>query len=196
MKARPILMHATSIQSLLAGRKTQTRRIVKWPKRSPVIDTILSWTIGGRKFGRCPYGAPGDYLYVREAWRVGVGYDSLPGSAFVSPTIGYEADGGARSPHTGRYRHARFMPCWASRLTLRLNDVRVERVQDCSVFDALEEGVEQSAEGWTPLEAFQKLWNDTNGPGAWERNEWTWALTFEVVNKNVDAVLAPIKGAA
>lgn len=238
MKARPILMHARSVQNLLAGRKTQTRRIVKFPPRMLDDGAPPSICHGFGDWGRrgvgwdfyvagagnevldCPYGVaagyarPGDLLWVREAWRLGKGYDGVKGSGIDgaalsgSILIAYE---GATPPGmvVGRYRHARFMPRWASRLTLELTDVRVERVQDCSEADALAEGVVIPSDAATPQEIvaaggtqddvltarhmFEYLWNDTNGPGAWERNDWVWALTFVAIRRNVDDVIREVE---
>jgi hypothetical protein len=84
-----------------------------------------------------------------------------------------------------------------SRLTLRLTDVRVEQVQEINVDDVLAEGVDCPRHARGPCndscgelgEDFRALWNDTNGPGAWDRNDWVWALHFEVLRQNVDTVL-------
>ena len=83
-------------------------------------------------------------------------------------------------------------PRWASRLTLLVTDVRVQRVQEISEEDAIAEGVkgrlkqfarhpgQEPAGQWTAVEEFESLWEQTYGPGAWERNDWVWAIGFEV----------------
>jgi hypothetical protein len=201
MKARPILMHARSIQNLLAGRKSQTRRIVKpQPKRrwlAEMFDGCALFSRPGTLAGeftqavKCPYGLVGDLLWVRETFapnRV------LPMSHREPGEFIYRAD---RDPEDGgvkwsaNWKPSIHMPRRASRLTLQLTYVRVERVQDISDWDAYAEGIKDGdAPASTPCQQFERLWNNTNGPGAWKRNDWTWALSFEVLRKNVDAVLA------
>lgn len=188
MKARPILMHERSIQNLLAGRKTQTRRVLK-PQPLDIIpmpkDPQRRWTVllerdpPRGEVVRCRYGEPGDLLYVRETHFVDGPHQSVL----------YAADG-VDGPNGG-WTPSIHMPRWASRLTLELTDVRVERVQDCSVADIAAEGWEtrnlgaeidrDAARDW-----WQDVWNDTNGPGAWKRNDWCWCLTFKVHRLNVD----------
>lgn len=99
-------------------------------------------------------------------------------------------------------RLGRFMPRWASRITLLVTDVRVERLQDCSEADAIAEGIEQSGRffglpdaDWDDAEssavaAYHRLWDSINGPGAWEANPWVVAVMFAVVRGNIDQVAA------
>lgn len=204
MKAKPILMHGRSIQNLLAGRKTQTRRIInRVAEWGPVTDFGASDTPGyayhfrdrrGRwndckeraVWSRCPYGRPGDLLYVRETW------------ADEGDWIAYRADrrdeDGYLDPPGIKYRPSIHMPRWVSRITLHLTDVRVERVQDINGYDAYWEGVNDGDghrgghPSYTIME-FRRLWNDTNGASAWERNDWVWVLEFRVIHANVDDVL-------
>lgn len=192
-------MHARSIQNLLAGRKTQTRRIVKWLWGAPHAQ---AWSVKNGRFEyadndgwhdcappRCLYGSSGDLLWVRES----VLFNSEPGRG-ESPWI-YRAD--VDHPEAVRisedcnanWRPSIHMPRRASRLTLRLTDVRVERVQETSVDDILCEGIILTADDEGHRAAWAKLWDHTNGPGAWERNDWCWCLSFEVLRQNVDVVL-------
>lgn len=108
-----------------------------------------------------------------------------------------------------RYRAGMHMPRWASRLTLTVTDVRVERLQDCSRDDAIAEGVaEYPCEGphrgpnatyWTadrghpehgarttPVAAYRALWETINGEGSWEANPWVIAISFTVEQRNID----------
>lgn len=173
MKERGILFSAPMVRALLAGTKTQTRRVAT-PKRSiePMTD-------------ECPYG-PGDLLWVREAWRVAAVHDHVPGSelGFGSlPQVQYVAIGDGRDEtrvQWGRYRHARFMPRWASRITLEITEVRVERLQAISQEDARAEGFElgpppciDDPGGW-----YRRLWEQINGPSSWEANPWVWCVSF------------------
>ena len=139
MNDRPIPFSAKMVRAILAGRKTQTRRVMKpakakRPKRWLIDDTAVNGLV-------CPYGEPGDLLWVREAWRAPSQYDDRPPSRIPHGVdVQYIADAGA--PWASRYRHARFMPRGVSRLTLRITDVRVERLQDISEADARAEGCE------------------------------------------------------
>lgn len=204
-----IIMSGDNPRLLRAGAKTQTRRIVKY--RAYAEQDALVYP------HECPYGEPGDLLWVREAWHVGKGYDELPGSKFTSPTVGYEADHGSHVPRIGRYRHSRFMPRWASRLTLELTHVRVQRLQDISEEDALAEGMQwvddvPTSDGPKRLcfglphvgtdsarHAYETLWESLHNPKGlcaedepkgWAANPLVWALTFRVHVEQVDSVLA------
>lgn len=158
-----------------------------------------------------PYAA-GDRLWVREAWRTMDGLDALSGAQIAANCheagyprawcpIQYEADGARANwlgdPHTfgtkpGRYRHARFMPRWASRLTLLVTYVRVQRLQEISRGDAMEEGCPfpNMAAGPDPRNWFAALWDSLHGNGAWHQNPWVCATTFTVHPANIDTLEA------
>jgi hypothetical protein len=219
-REKPILFSGPMVCSILGGKKTQTRRIIK-PVRNfehhgickpeMAADSWAVWWHGAETdrvgcLQECPYGKPGDRLWVREAWRTGSKLDSLSWlgiserakEAGYSPgcPIRYEASGTVRrwgdndTDHFGgwgRYRHARFMPCWASRITLEITEVRVERLQEISEEDARAEGVEITDE-WTGaaedlngrhVMAYSILWDSINGKASWKANPWVWALTFK-----------------
>ncbi len=149
--------------------------------------------------------AVGDRLYVREAWRVAAGYDGhspakshkgkpvLPNFAVVA----YEAD--TLPEGVGKLRQAMHLPRWASRLTLTVTDVRVERLQNISDEDAIAEGIERSerfpdrfmtpaGDYAVPVVAYQRLWESINGPGSWDANPWIVAYTFTVHHGNIDTL--------
>lgn len=153
MTERPILFSAEMVRAILDGRKTQTRRVMKvqpYPDsivtvehyNQTVIDRHGDMQPGPEIFGahwddgerglRCPYGAPGDTLWVRETWA------PHPHGVMRCGAV-YRADQGA-VPDAGRWRPSIHMPRWASRITLRITDVRVERFQDISEDDARAEG--------------------------------------------------------
>lgn len=228
MKDRPILFSGPMIRALLEGRKTQTRRIVKpQPNCKPhllVVRDRLSamWGVPethSNEVVPCPYGQPGDLLWVRETWAMESNlcyqdvYDK-PGNP-LGPVRwhGNEEEGRwfdcpryrASEPETllvtpddesgekMRWKPSIHMPRWAARLTLELTDVRIERVQDISEEDAQAEGVILRP---TPVHrfadhriAFTVLWESINGPTAWNLNPWVWALTFRVHQVNVDEFL-------
>ena len=162
MTERPIPFRDWEVLATLKGDKTQARRVMKVQPPADAVVTVehFNQTVIDRHgdmqpgpgiFGahwydgeygcRCPYGAPGDTLWVREAWRAWSQYDDLPPSRLpLGVDVQYTAD--ASAPWASRYRSPRFMPRWASRITLRIEDVRVERLQDISEDDARAEGCE------------------------------------------------------
>jgi hypothetical protein len=206
MSDKPIIFSGPMVRALLGGRKTQTRRVLNLNQMHPVMKTephtitvhgsnlICRWHSGLRYDVKSPY-APGDRLYVREAWRAAPPYDGLAPSEMVGDeSIKYEADGHWESwgwgdtgcTEGGRYRHARFMPRWASRLTLTVTDVRVQRLQEISVDDAIAEGRPQGGEFLSARRWFHQLWNSLHGPEAWDANPWVVCLSFQTHRKNID----------
>lgn len=223
MKDRPILMSGPMVRATRNDLKTQTRRIVKpepwhvmrpkgnephWPYKF-VFDEG-STTSGEPVEMRCPYGKPGDLLWVRETWAKHAG-DIDPGDAITPASwVGvdgplYRADG--RNYDEVRWIPSIHMPRWASRLTLELTDVRVQRLMDISDEDAIAEGVKKVRDhcyvipGFdydlaglchtSPQTPFMKLWdsiNEARGSG-WDANPWVWALTFRVIKENIDRVI-------
>lgn len=200
MKQRPLRYIAPMARATLADTKTLTRRIVK--------DTALEWLerdgftpefVALPENGLCPYGYHGDQLWVREAWRTVAEVDHLP-PRDLNPAhrIWYEADA-PHQPGFGKYRPSMFMPRWASRITLEIASVRVERLQDISEADAMAEGIaygptcdEEGRSGgyhwdrnrededvWpTAVQAFRQLWIGINGPDSWAANPWVWRVEF------------------
>ena len=222
IKERGILMHARSVNGILAGRKTQTRRICKlnpaylerhcavgaedWKKNREALTS-------GRLDAplRCPYGQPGDRLLVRESYYQFGHWEPVPGVRtakgrmkwrFVAhddvilfePPEGQEIRKGRhhKDPQTATWhkRNGRFMRNVYSRITLEIIDVRVERVQDITPAAVYAEGVRMVACGdheFDPTNAamcielrelWAQLWDDNNGKGAWERNDWVWVVEF------------------
>lgn len=214
-KARPIIMSGESVRAILAGRKTQTRRVVKpQPFDAPERIGVAPLDGGGSGFSdddgevwRCPYGAIGDLLWVRETWsvwRMGGYWEPRECDEIEGPIDkqsfdenGYELCFRASEPDAvaDRWRSPLYMPRWASRLTLRITDVRVERVQDISELDAEREGVERGPSGrgvypgtgaaqvMTYRDGYRLAWDALNAKRGygWDANPWVWALTFEVV---------------
>lgn len=192
MKERPILFSSPMVRALLAGKKTQTRSVVK-PPTSPRIPTIPI-------IESCPYGMPGERLWVRETFALApLCNDPEPGNEDDWSPV-YRADGDERPWLSSLDEDAVevrppckpsiFMPRWASRLTLRITDVRVQRVQEISEADARAEGVghvesvARLVESGDYRIAFAELWDSINGKRAtWASNPYVWAITFEVVDK-------------
>jgi len=230
MSTAPILFSAPMVRAL-DGRKTQTRRIVKqqppngWDRHCWYAAPVYGWTSEPEPTAtwhkvRCPYGVPGDLLYVKEAWTFVNVQRRGDQSEFV---VAYNADGAdlpnrpsifVHDPDSRWYdaalgwfdrrkRTSIHMPRWASRLTLRITDVRVQQLHEISEEDAIAEGlyvnrdgcydwdVERVKEcGWvSPIGAYRDLWESINGPGSWAANPWVWRIAFDVIKRNVDDVL-------
>ena len=129
---------------------------------------------------RCPYGQPGDRLWVRETFR---------SKQQCGETIDwtYRADCPALTEYLFPWKPSIFMPRQASRITLEIVGVRVERLQDISDFDAYKEGAESKASRVTGpycmsyVEGFKQLWESINGPDSWDQNPWVWVVEFKEV---------------
>jgi hypothetical protein len=132
---------------------------------------------------------PGDRLWVREAWAPHPDGVMAHGAVY---RLCHES-AAQTGPGIERWRPSIHMPRWASRLTLSVTDVRVQRLQEISEADAQAEGVAPFVWVDRPLDAphrynFQLLWNDLHGPGAWEADPHVVALTFSVEQRNIDAL--------
>lgn len=196
MKERGISFQGWGVRAILEGRKTQTRRVATGKHK--MIN-------GGVRpvAGDCPYGQPGDLLWVREKWRLVELNYQLPNARFMDVQYSDFTVQGWREnwksqfksfdakerwtvdsigDRFGRWRSPIHMPRWASRLTLRLTDVRVQRVQEISEEDARAEGTTGLVGAMT---GFPYAWdsiNDERGYG-WDANPWVWVLTFELVER-------------
>ena len=207
MKERPILFNAPMVRALLAGTKTHTRRALK-PQPSEFVGgpgvtlrdgspaPLIALDDSVEPYGReiaCPYGKPGDRLWVRETW-----HDA---SSSLHSCALYRADG--IDLHWDKWAPSIHMPRWASRITLEITSVRVERLQDISEVDAAAEGLTFSAKARrsdgcmgiyelhmpdgklhfndNARDLFRTLWEQINGPDSWAANPWVWAIEFRRV---------------
>ncbi len=187
-KERPILFSGPMVRALLEGRKTQTRRLVT-PDPGPLaafykIDAFNVALFTNGQDRRCPHGTAVDTLWVRETWAQ-VPYCRADGNDIL-----YRSD---RDYQTISWRPSIFMPRWASRLTLRITSVRVERLQDISEEDAVAEGCTHTGlnsngtlvsadEIESAREQFARLWDGINGKRApWASSPWVWVLGLERV---------------
>ena len=211
---KPMLFNAPMVLAILDGRKTQTRQVVKphpesdiqsvYPDASengfifwsaPPSDKLAEFTKEQyQDQGINPPHPVGSRIWVRETWRA---YDRM----LECPCYDY-----CQCPPTGtilyrashavcdeKWRPSVHMPRWASRITLEITDVRVQRLQEISGIDAKAEGVSVPAHipqdgadlDWARRE-FQSLWNSIHGPDAWEQNPWVWAYTFRRVESEAD----------
>jgi len=228
MKERPILFSAPMVRAVLSGTKTQTRRVVKpQPMQiglSPDMRKITTPYNGDGEFLAaaltCPYGKPGDRLWVRETWQY---YDWTDDG---EPCIRYAADNATAWPETSteewgekmqdvwaalsmnenyaidmaardrRWRPSIHMPRWASRITMEVTGVKVERLQDISEADAMAEGIVSAGDGngfqladtthymGAARDSYASLWQSINGPGSWDANPWVWCVSFLRVSTN------------
>jgi hypothetical protein len=205
MADRPILFSAPMVQALIAGRKTQTRRVLKPPYGTMEYCADRTWRPIYTKAFR------GDRLWVREAVAL-VG--TVDPQWVLYRADGYEAECARHGfdkpyPSEPRWRPSIHMPRWASRLTLTVTEVRVQRLKDISEADAVAEGCIMDPEpdeygGHMPAEIahenggdigwdnardwFADLWESINGPDAWEANPWVVAISFTVQQGNIDAL--------
>ena len=228
MKERPIIMSGPSLAAILDGKKTQTRRIVKdatgafWDHaayRPSVVDGVVQWSLldGSRPnnvnyspMPRCPYGKVGDYLWVKETFALAPVCEDPDPEIDDDWHVVYRADGDERPWRTSLDENAEevpppwkpsiFMPRWASRITLEVTGVRVERLHAITDDDARAEGVEP----YTPPSgcispdqrvpgpgfddarlgdqphrlAFADRWGDVHGDDSWAANPWVWVIEF------------------
>ena len=204
MKERPIIFGGEGVRAILADAKTQSRRVVR-------LDTLKThqrrhagcWQdITPDLMALCRYGVVGDRLWVKETWAAQHDMDTLKPSEMVLSEVrmhyaATEDKGGLL------WRTPLFMPRWASRLTLQIANVRVQRLQEIGEEDALAEGVRELPlqEGepgawWTadalsgsalhardPIGAYRNRWDSINSKRTpWASNPWVWAISFERVS--------------
>lgn len=210
MTEKPILFSAPMVRAILDGRKSQTRRIIKPQPVGPVFIATdpktpryclpynETLTMGGLAM-RCPYGQPGDRLWVRETCRAEELPSGLDGVRYLAddcfiPIENTEAASDAwlslaayrqrlSGHHKCRKMPAIHMPRWASRITLEITGIRMERLQDISESDALAEGIDPK---FPPDEQvanaarmrYADIWESINGPGSWAANPWVWVVEF------------------
>lgn len=208
-------MSGPMVLAILGGHKTQTRRLFKLPRNTVWYDgegglggeregnlchtkTNGWWHVSELL---CPYGTDGEMLWVRETWRPGV--DERGHGLAV-----YKADGSARwmlcddggdgdpvgigsaavpyVPEKVAWRPGIYMPRWASRISLRITSIRIERLNEISEEDAEVEGSKFAMSLSEPKQfadsariAFAARWEALHGPGSWSENPWVWAIGFE-----------------
>lgn len=211
MKERPILFSGPMVRAILDGRKTQTRRVVKLTDAGRVKKpgSHKNWHLGDPDAVlACQYGEPGDRMWVRETFanEVQVEHDQPPPHNDGRP-VWYDDDG---LWHQAHYRatdpapdlmyedhprdepHCRWtpsihMPRKASRITLEISGVRVERLNDICELHAQKEGAPLLSCGYdakadlsfaSHVKGFSNLWESINGHGSWEKNPWVWVIEF------------------
>ncbi len=225
-KEHPVLFSGPMVNAILGGRKTQTRRVIKPPLKHPNWTYFTYFKESGHAIEdgpdypdnkederRCPYGQPGDRLWVREAWRP---------DDFDSSNVIYRADMPQDALDEARgiikWKPSIHMPRWASRITLEISKVRVERLQEITEEDAIAEGIifkqvmgdAGLLHGYFPgnckeaMTSFGVLWNEINSKRGygWDKNPWVWVVEFRRVNEGgkwfhaAETVIWPILGIA
>jgi len=202
MKERGILYSAPMVRAKLARTKTQTRRIIKgrgtWSVEDADDFSYRKWPgyedgDGEWQWMKCPYGQPGDRLWGRETWmpfdkdhqigglRYAYRADTTPeGEEFRKDYI--------KAGRPYQWRPSIFMPRDASRILDEITEIRIERVQDITESDAKAEGIHRDCPYVLlykcngPLSYhFAALWEDINGPGSWDRNDYVWVITTKPI---------------
>jgi len=186
MKERPILFNAEMVRAVLDGSKTQTRRIVK-PQPTHFnpagVPRRANPAGGPSDLIACPYGQPGDQLWVRETWRK-VEPGECGCSEHCNHRTGYDYRATGSGDDETKWKPSIHMPRAASRIQLEITGLRVERLQDIREEDALAEGVTLTTchprhANDMGRRAYQALWESINGPGSWADNPWVWAIDFK-----------------
>ena len=221
MADRPVIFSTAMVRALLSGSKSMTRRVIKphgfanlfygeWTDSYVLAPGNESWRQKHVRY------AVGDRLWVREAWRCNgwatdvatIMYRASEHDGYTAMTEQYPVAGKRPVRVTGAWRPSIHMPRWASRLTLTVTEVKVERLQEISEDDAVAEGVKPVQrpgmsdgvyglyECWLPdgkrhfddsaYRLFAKLWNSLHGRGAWDANPLVQAPRFTVEHRNID----------
>ncbi len=198
-RIRPIIFNSEMVKAILDGRKTQTRRVIK--PQPEIVDkepryekyTWAFWSDEIRKYRNgliveSKYGKPGDRLWVRETWAgIKGGAACIAGEIQeFEPSIVYKVDGFNYNKEL-KWKSSIFMPRWASRITLEITDVRVERLQKISEGDIKKEGFtlkgfevqSLSHQRRYRMEWFMTLWNSLAKKGfKWNDDPWVWVISF------------------
>lgn len=190
MKERGVIFNGEMVRAILHGRKTQTRRPIKW-KQTRFTE------IGEREDGSnwpcsedaehacdfwhpCPFGAVGDRIWVRETWASGLSTKS---------TLAYRATHKREDLEDGFYDTIKWtpsihMPRWASRILLEITNVRVERLQSITLGDICKEvgcGLYDFRPATYGFQVWEELWKSIYGAENWQANPWVWVISFERV---------------
>ena len=191
IKKRPIVFSIPMVRAILEGKKTQFRLPIKpQPNGDGLVRLSITqdgqwlWYDTNDHEYKCPYGHPGDYLWVRESVRITSA--NRDGTPLCEPPVWYLADG--ECPNIDCYPYfysAVQMPSWARRITVKIINIRAEWLQNISWEEALSEGVFVSnlGPGSSPIREFRYLWDSTyssRGLG-WDTNPWVWVIEFKII---------------
>ncbi|WP_425537047.1 hypothetical protein [Klebsiella pneumoniae] len=199
MSERGMIFNAEMVRALLDGRKTQTRRPIKW-KQTRFTE------IGEREDGSkwpwsedaehacdfwhpCPFGAVGDRIWVREAFRVHsratdvatLVYKASERNSWTEQTRRVPVAVCNKPATPEKWTPSLHMPRWASRILLEITGVRVERLRSMNQDDARAEGVIAASGPMDAGLAFRELWDSIYGEESWKANPWVWVIEFKRV---------------
>ncbi|EAQ0896678.1 hypothetical protein M9158_004691 [Salmonella enterica] len=203
MNERGMIFNAEMVRAILDGRKTQTRRPIKWKQTrfTEIAErddgSLWPWAEdcerGGDIWFACPYGEIGDRIWVRETFRVHSRATDVATLVYRASVRNSWTEQTHRVPIAvcdkpatpEKWTPSIHMPRWASRILLEITDVRVERLRDLSEEDAKSEGITPPAggvlPGWEYRINFRDLWMDIYGTDSWEANPWVWVIEFKRV---------------
>ncbi|EHP1713581.1 hypothetical protein KNY73_000732 [Salmonella enterica subsp. enterica serovar Javiana] len=203
MKERGMIFNTEMVNAILSGRKTQTRRPIKWKQTrfTEIAErddgSLWPWAEdcerGGDIWFACPYGEIGDRIWVRETFRVHSRATDVATLVYRASVRNSWTEQTHRVPIAvcdkpatpEKWTPSIHMPRWASRILLEITDVRVERLRDLSEEDAKSEGITPPAggvlPGWEYRINFRDLWMDIYGTDSWEANPWVWVIEFKRV---------------
>lgn len=196
---RPILFSAPMVRAILEGRKIQTRRLCKDMNKWVIQDVrevrnergvsnhyLKGATVALERLN-CPYGIAGDTLWVRETWGINnINYlksipKSEPHDLDDDDIVYFATESDSEISNEMPRRPSIFMPKWMSRITLKIIETRVERLNEIETMDCVAEGCDQNSDA-DPRDIYAALWDKINGDGSWVKNPWVWVIEFDVVN--------------
>lgn len=207
MKERGMIFNGEMVRAILDGRKTQTRRPVKFP----VHDKNLGCELAGNELAgelsagnylNSAFGKPGDRIWVREAFRVHsratdvatLVYKASERNSWTEQTHRVPVAVCNKPATPEKWTPSLHMPRWASRILLEITDVRVERLNSIHDVDAMREGIQNLTtcshadfgipgvvNAQHPVRAFQLLWESIYGADSWKFNPWVWVIEFKRV---------------
>lgn len=199
-----MIFNGEMVRAILDSRKTQTRRVIKLFHERGMLNPVVRGRNGEISSVSCrlapmlcPFGQPGDRIWVRETFSAVPDHDEPVGCSALL----YAADGG--TPY-GKWKPSIHMPRWASRILLEITDVRVDRLNGISEADAQAEGIDMEAladsqDGYdciadhnmtgrpTATGAFKYLWESIYGEENWLANPWVWVIEFKRIEGNSHA---------
>ena len=198
MTERGMMFNSEMVRAILDGRKTQTRRPIKFPFKDRNLGCELSGNelageLSARNYLNSPFGKPGDRIWVRETFQ-GPLFDFDQMDAYCKDSTPFEkaqfcvykADGKPAPEFFDAddnlhccWRPSIHMPRWASRITLEITDVRVERLNAITESDAEAEGITYTGFGDLLDDGYRYLWKSIYGDDSWQVNPWVWVIEFK-----------------
>ncbi|EKG0841558.1 hypothetical protein O1P58_000063 [Salmonella enterica subsp. enterica serovar Newport] len=199
MKERGMIFNAEMVNAILSGRKTQTRRPIKWKQTrfTEIAErddgSLWPWAEdcerGGDIWFTCPFGEVGDRIWVRETFRVHsratdvatLVYRASVRNSWTEQTHRVPVAVCNKPATPEKWTPSIHMPRWSSRITLEITDVRVERLNSITESDAEAEGVTDTGFGDLLVDGFRYLWKSIYGDDSWQANPWVWVIEFKRV---------------